>query len=156
GSRCFVASLWSRSLTVVDLRGGDGQKPSVVRTVALPFCPRKQLPLPDGERLAVADAFGGRLAVVNVQTGKVQSVRTVPGHNLRGLALSASGDQLLPAHQLLNGQTHTTKDEVHWGNLLTNNVRILSLAEVLAPEGDLLHGSTLLALGDIGAGAADP
>jgi cytochrome c peroxidase len=156
GSRCFVASLWSRSLTVVDLRAGEGQKPRVVRTIPLPFCPRKQLPLPDGERVAVADAFGGRLAVVNVQTGKVESVRTVPGHNIRGLALSAAGDQLLVAHQLLNGRTHTTKDEVHWGNLLTNNVRILSLAEVMTPEGDLLRGSTLLALGDIGAGAADP
>jgi cytochrome c peroxidase len=156
GSRCFVASLWSRSLTVVDLRAGEGLKPRVVRTIPLPFCPRKQLPLADSERVVVADAFGGRLAVVNVQTGKVESVRTLPGHNIRGLALSAAGDQLLLAHQLLNGQTHTTKDEVHWGNLLTNNLRVLALAEVVAPEGDLLRGSTLLALGDIGAGAADP
>jgi cytochrome c peroxidase/DNA-binding beta-propeller fold protein YncE len=156
GTRCFVASLWSRSLAIVDLGAEQGQKPRVARTIALPFCPRKQLPLPDGERVVVADAFGGRLAVVNVQTGKVESVRTLPGHNIRGLALSATGDQLLLAHQLLNGQTHTTKDEVHWGNLLTNNLRVLSLAEVVAPEGDLLRGSSLLALGDIGAGAADP
>jgi cytochrome c peroxidase len=156
GARCFVASLWSRSLSVVDLRAGEGQKLRVVRTITLPFCPRKQLPLPDGTHVVVADSFGGRLAVVNVQSGQVESVRTLPGHNIRGLALSAAGDQVLMAHQVLNGQTHTTKDEVHWGNLLTNDVRVLSLAEVLAPEGDLLHGSTLLALGDIGAGAADP
>src|SRR5262249_56987230 len=47
-------------------------------------------------------------------------------------------------------------DDIHWGNLLTNNLRALPLADVLAPAADLLRGSDLHHLGDAGRGAADP
>src|SRR5262249_5147437 len=44
GSRCTVASLWSRRLTVVAL----DKEPRVIRTVDLPFAPRKQLLVREG------------------------------------------------------------------------------------------------------------
>src|SRR5262249_34739070 len=55
GKQCFVASLWSHRLSVVDL---TAEKPRVTGSLALPFAPRKQLFVGDG-KLVLADAFGG-------------------------------------------------------------------------------------------------
>jgi YVTN family beta-propeller protein len=152
GGRCSVASLWSRQLTLVALAP---EPPHAVRTIDLPFAPRRQLPLP-GDRLLVADAFGGRLAVVNVRRGEVESVRSLPAHNIRGLALSPDGARVLLAHQMLSPRAASTFEDVHWGNLITNNLRVLSLPAVLDPQADLLRGGDLHYLGDAGRGAGDP
>ncbi len=152
GRSAVVVSLWSRRLTVVEL----GSPPRVLRTVGLPLAPRRQLLVPRGDRVIVADSFGGRLAVVDVARGTLESVRPLPAHNIRGLALTADGKGLLLAHQTLSHLGTTARDDIHWGNLLTNNVRTLSLAEVLAPKGDLLRGSTLHQLGTVGRGSGDP
>ena len=69
-----------------------------------------------------------------------------------GLALGDDGKSLLLSHQVLSGHVPTTRDDIHWGNLLTNNVRSLSLGRVLAPEADLLRDSRLYPLGDVGTG----
>jgi YVTN family beta-propeller protein len=155
GARCFVASLWSRRLTVIDL-GKDDAKPSVRHTVALPFAPRKQLPAADTGRLLVADSFGGRLAVVDVEKGALASVREVPGHNVRGLAWSIDGKRLLLAHQRLSARAHTTRDDIHWGNLITNNLRELPRPALLDRDADLLRDGRLYPLGEVTRGAADP
>jgi YVTN family beta-propeller protein len=151
---CCIASLWSRRLTVVDLPK-DGGKPTVAKVIDLPFAPRRQLAVGNGKVL-VADSYGGRLAIVDPGRGVVESVRTLPGHNIRGLALSANGKDVLVAHQVLGKQAHTTRDDIHWGNLITNNVRVLPLAGLLDPDANLLHGGRLYQLGDVGAGSADP
>jgi YVTN family beta-propeller protein len=124
--------------------------------VDLPFAPRLQLFLPKAGKLLVADSHGGQLAVVDPGRGKVESVRTLPAHNIRGLALSPSGDSVLLAHQVLNPLSTTSRDDIHWGNLLTNNVRQVALASLLDPRSDPLRGGALDYLGDVGAGAADP
>jgi YVTN family beta-propeller protein len=154
GRSCTVASLWSRRLTLVDLDGD--RKLAAVKSVELPFAPRHQLPLPGGNKLVVADSFGGRLAAVDLGRGAVESVRTLPGHNIRGVALRGDGSRLLLAHQVLNPQATTSFDDIHWGNLLTNNLRSLAVKDVADPEADLLRGSDLHYLGDVGRGAADP
>ncbi len=156
GSRAFVASLWSRKLTLVDLAAQAEDKPRVVKTVALPFAPRKQLLVRGGAKLIVADSFGGRLAVVDTGTGAVESVRQIPAHNIRGLTLSRDGKEVLVAHQVLSSLATSSLDDIHWGNLLTNNVRFLALATVLDPQADLLRGSRLEYLGGPNRGAADP
>jgi C-terminal peptidase prc len=160
GARCFVASLWSRALTIIDLAPGAGAKggqgPRVVKVLDLPFPPRKQLVVKDGAKLIVADSFGGRLAVVDVGRGELESVRVLPAHNIRGLALAPGGDNLLVAHQALNALATATFDDIHWGNLVTNDLRALPLADVLDPKADLLRGSRLYHLGEVGRGAADP
>jgi YVTN family beta-propeller protein len=161
GSQCYVASLWSRHVVMVELgpRLGTGDAADGLRvgkSVRLPFPPRLQLPLNEPARLAVSDAFGGRLAVIDPAQGQVESVRTIPGHNIRGLALSADGRQLLVTHQVLSTRATTAFEDVHWGNLLTNNLRELPLDGVRKPQADLLTGSRLHQLGDVGRGAADP
>jgi YVTN family beta-propeller protein len=153
GSRCFVAAQWARRLLVVDLTTSP---PLVTKAIPLPFAPRCQLPIGKEDKVIVTDAFGGRLAVVDVRRGVVEPVRSLPAHNIRGLALSADGKQVLLAHQVLNGNARTTREDIHWGNVIVNTVRSLSLAKVLSPEADLLAGSEQLTLGDVGHGAGDP
>jgi YVTN family beta-propeller protein len=154
GGRAAVACLWARQLVLVD-RTGD-RPPRLQKTIPLPFAPREQLLLPGGNQLVVADAFGGNLAVVNVQRGVVESVRGVPGHNIRGLALSADGKQLLVSQQLLTEDTATRADDIRWGNVISNGVRSVALEDVTHPSADLLQHSRLLPLGEFLHGAADP
>jgi YVTN family beta-propeller protein len=151
GSRCAVASLWTRQLTLVALT----PEPHIVKTIDLPFSPRRQL-LVQNTRLLVADAFGGRLAVVDVDHGEVESVRKLPAHNIRGLALSADGKRLLITHQALNPLGRADFDDIHWGNLLSNNLRALPLAAVLDPRADPQRDGDLIYLGKADHGTGDP
>ena len=160
GASCVVASSWSRRLTVLELAGAAASQgqPGLkrVQTIELPFSPREMLELPGGAGLVVADAFGGKLALVDLATGTLRSVRTLPAHNIRGLALAPGGKSLAIAHQTLNPLARTTFDDVHWGLLVNNHVRVLDLAAVVKPQADLLEGSRLVDLGDVGRGAGDP
>jgi YVTN family beta-propeller protein len=151
GSRCVVACLWSRQLAIVAL----SENPQVVSHVELPFAPRSQLQVQPG-KLVVAEAFGGRVAVVDMRAVRLESVRLLPDHNIRELALSADRTRLLLTTVMLNSFGRAQKDDIHWGNLLTNNVRSLRLSSVLDPKADLLTGSDLLHLGDVDHGTGDP
>jgi YVTN family beta-propeller protein len=153
GARACVACLWAHQVAVVEVPA-DG-KPRVQKKVDLPFPPRLLLPL-GGDRLLAADAFGGRLAVVDVGRGAPESVRSLPAHNLRGLALSADGKEVLVAHQVLFEESPTRADEVRWGNVITNGLRSLPLTGIQTPSADLLEGGRLQMLGDFLQGAADP
>ncbi|MBX6315698.1 MAG: cytochrome C peroxidase [Isosphaeraceae bacterium] len=160
GSRCTVASLWSRRLTILDLipevKGHEAPRLRVARTIDLPFCPRRQALIDRAAKLIVADAFGGGLAVVDLRRGELESVRTLPAHNIGGLALSADGQRLLMTQQLLSALAHTSADDIHWGFLLTNSLRSLRLEEMLMPGADVVPGSRLMHLGEPGDGAGDP
>jgi YVTN family beta-propeller protein len=162
GGSCTVASRWSRRLTFVGLvrRKSPDACPtlSISGGLDLPFCPRDMAMLGDGSRLVVAEAFGGRLAVVDVRRRLIESVRTLPGHNIRGLALAHDGQTLLIAHQVLSRLAHSSFDDVHWGLLVRNHLRVLQTKALLQPGSDaaLLEGSRLFDLGDVGYAAGDP
>ncbi len=160
GSSCVVASLWSRRLTFLELtRGGSPAEDlslKIIGTLDLPFCPRELAVLRDGFKLVVADAFGGDLALVDLRKQALESVRALPAHNIRGLALAAGGKTLLFAHQMLNPLARSTFDDLHWGLLISNHLRVLRLDAVVNPAADLLTGGGLFDLGDVGKGAADP
>ncbi len=160
GSWCAVASRWSRRLTFYELRDSrlSADEPSLkhIESLDLPFCPREMVASPDGSQLVVADAFGGKLALIDARRRSLESVRSLPAHNIRGLALAADGKTLVVAHQALNPLARSTFDDLHWGLLISNHLRVLQLDAVLNPQTDLLQGSRLFELGDVGKGAADP
>ncbi len=160
-TRCFVASLWSRRLTVIDLvkahSGTEATSLKISKIIPLPFAPRKQLVLNQPEqRLIVADAFGGRLAVIDFVRNKIETVRDPPAHNIRGLALNADGSRLLVSQQILNSLARTTPDDVHWGMVMGNVVRSLVLRNVLDEEIDILREGIVHPVGEAGNAAADP
>lgn len=158
GQQCFVASQWSRRVTVVDLeRRPDGSHHlKLDKTIPLPFPPRQQALSPEGKALIVADAFGGRLAVIAVSRKEIESVKVMPGHNVRGLAWSADGRRLFVAHQTLNRLAYSTAEDIHWGSVVSNVVRSLDGDAVADPRADILSHSRLYHLGDVGNGAGDP
>jgi YVTN family beta-propeller protein len=156
-SLAAVACLWPHRLTVLDLaaaRQGAGGPFSAA--VDLPFAPRRLLAVPGGAKLIVADAFGGRLAVVDLARKRVESVRGLAAHNVRGLALDRRRKSLLLAHQVLHAQGRTVRGDIVSGNVIANNVSRLSLAAVLDPLADIQRDDRLYALGDIERGAGDP
>ncbi len=154
--RAFVASLWSRRVTFVQLPDGKNPAAQVTGEVDLPFAPRKQLLVADDSRLIVADSHGGRLAVVDTESMKLLSVREFPGHNIRGLGVSSDGRMLVVAHQMLNELAHTVRNDVHWGLLMSNDLRWLSLKAVLDANGDLYKGAHMHPIGEAGRGGGDP
>jgi cytochrome c553 len=158
GTRCFVALLWSRRLTIVDLEHIPGGliHLKTAATVPLSFAPRIQLPSPDGTFVVVADAFGGLIAVVSVPNGRIQTVVRIPGHNIRGLAWSADGRRLVIAHQTLSPLAYSSAVDVHWGSVVSNVLRSISREALESPYNDVLAHSRLIQLGDVGNGAGDP
>ena len=161
GRSCVVASLWSRRLTFVALSAGKGEGHAalaVTATLDLPFSPRDMALAAGGSRLIVADAFSGKLAVVDTQSATLDSVRTLPGHNIRGLTVTAEGRTLVVLNQSINRAARTNFDDVHWGVLLNNHLRSLRMDAVLSQgsDADLLSGAYSLTIGTSGFGAGDP
>ncbi|MBW3598609.1 MAG: c-type cytochrome [Planctomycetes bacterium] len=156
GRRAFVTSLWSRRLTEVALPPPGERGMAVARVIDLPFAPRKLLLTPDESRLIVADAFAGRLGVVDPDAGKLLAVREFPAHNIRGLAITPNGNMLAVAHQMLNELALSIRNDVHWGLLMSNDLRWLPLEAVLDPEAELYAGAHMHPLGEANRGGGDP
>lgn len=153
GRSCTVAALWSRRLAFVDLEA-DGLQ--VEKVLDMPFAPRTQLRLADRAKLIVADSFGGRLGVIDLQRRELLHVREFPAHNIRGLGRSRDGRMLVVAHQMLNELAHSVRNDVHWGLLMSNDLRWLRVDAVLAPDGDLYEGAHMHPLGGAGSATGDP
>jgi cytochrome c peroxidase len=160
GARCYVASLWSRRLTIIELalsaERPETSRMAVRKALDLPFAPRMQLLVKDDAKLIVADAFGGQLGIVDVSTGKLVGVRLLPAHNIRGLALSADGKKLLVSHQILNDLAETTHNDVTWGILMSNVLRWIVLERVLSSDSQVLEGSHINMTGDTQSAGGDP
>jgi cytochrome c peroxidase len=152
GRRASVACLWPRQIQLREL----GAAHSAVTTIDLPFAPRRQLALPGEAHSLVADAFGGQVAVVDAAAGRLESVRSMEGHNLRGVALSHDRKRVVLVHQVLHAQGRPNATDIRSGALLANHLRTFDLDTVRDPRVDLLKNERIYNLGDIERGAGDP
>ena len=104
GSRCTVASLWSRTITTFGIEPAQGPAPPTLTKageLVLSFAPNEQLFLPNGEHVLVADAFTNQLALIDVTA---QSVVPIPANDvfrIYGMALSSDPGGFLIAHQAM-------------------------------------------------------
>src|SRR5207248_8541107 len=71
-------------------------------------------------------------------------------------ASAPDGKTLVMAHQAQSPLARSTFDDIHWGLLVSSHLRVLKLDMIRKPDGDLLAGSRLFELGDVGKVAADP
>lgn len=160
GRTGVVASLWSRRLTLVELERDAGQdvpmRARVSSVLELPFSPRNLLVLEPEQKVLVADAFGGGLAVVDLRLGRLESVRTLPAHNITAMVRAPDEDAVLLTHQVLNNHARTTADDLHWGSLINNSLRTLLLADLLEPGRDPIPRGQLVHYDTFGSGAGDP
>jgi YVTN family beta-propeller protein len=152
GRRASVSCLWPRQTWLIDLKI-DGSPTKI----DLPFAPRQQLLSPDGTKLIVADAFAGKIALVDFERRVLESVRDLADvHNIRGFAWSRDGKGLWLTHQILHSQGHPNPGEIRAGSVVSNHLRKLSKATVLDARTDLLRDELIYSLGDIERGAGDP
>jgi len=107
---CTVADLWSHRIAVVSLTGPM----KFTARIDLPFAPLKQWMQPDGKTLVAADAFGGRLAIIDLPRHRVQAVRSIEGHNIRGMVATPDGRGLILSHQLLQA-SHSVNFSINTG-----------------------------------------
>ena len=91
GSRCTVASLWSRTITSFDVEPAEGAAaPRLTRRneLVLSYAPGEQLFLPDGEHVLVADAFTGQMDLLDVTAQRAVKVPTNNVFRIYAMALS--------------------------------------------------------------------
>ena len=151
GETCCVATLWSRRATVHSLR--DDEEAGSAAVVDLPFAARA-VEFLDDRHAVLADAFGGRVAVVDCTTRELVSVRELRIHNIR--CLTRDGTDLLLTHQVLNSAARTEAEHIHWGVLMQNEVTVLPSAALLDPRADLDSVRRSISVGAPGDGAGDP
>lgn len=156
GATCYVTCLWPRQLAKIKLGTKDSPAPRCEQITNLPLAPRDLLLLEPEQRLIVADSFAGRLAVLDIPTQQVQHVSEFPGHNVRGIAISNDRKMLIIAHQMLNELGHTVRNDVHWGLVMSNDLRWLQLERVLSNSDDLYRGGQMHPLGEAGKAMGDP
>jgi YVTN family beta-propeller protein len=155
GAFAAVACLWPRRLAILDLAAARDKPVPPPAILDLLFAPRHMLALP-GNRLLVADSFGGELALVNLRANHIESIRSLQVHNIRGLTLDRQRKGVLLTHQVLFPQGRTVPGDIRSGNVIANLIRRLSLDVVLDPRADLLRDDWLTQLGDVERGAGDP
>jgi len=104
GSRCTVASLWSRTITTFGIKPAKAPAPPTltkVNELALGFAPSEQLYLPGSEHVLVADAFTNQLALIDVTAQQVVPIPANDVFRIYGMALSGDPGGFLVAHQAL-------------------------------------------------------
>lgn len=147
GGRVAVGARWAAAIEVLDLATANR-----VRTIQLGFPVGAMIRRPDG-RLVVAEAFGGQLADIDSETGRVIG-RQLDGINLRGLALSGDGRELLVAHMAQYNSLPITASNIDWGLVISSHLSAVPLTTFEVREGGTQ--TRRLALDGSRHGAADP
>lgn len=153
--RLAVASLWSRRLTMFQW-ASDTHELQETYVQDLDIAPRQMQFIHSGEKLIVADNFSGRILGLSSSDGAMLRDRVVPAHKIRGFAITPDGERLVMSHQMLNSLAHAIRNDVHWGLMMSNDLRWLDLDVLLSDEEDFYHRSHMHPLGQPGAGMADP
>ncbi len=162
----FVACLWSRRVEYVDLTdhlanwsiSGNSTKlvtitPNQIWDV--PIAPREIVNLEGGRGLVVADNFGRELLVLDPKDGHVIVAHDFFGTSIRGL--KRYGNDLVTLHAMLNEFSRTDQNEIHWGVLMANDVRLIDVDLLMKERGDRIYvGGRVNPVGVPGNGSAEP
>lgn len=168
-SQClFVACLWSRRVESINLAEEltrwnleDHSASKVVETIKpdhvwdVPIAPRKMVCLGNERGLAVADSFGRELLILDTNDGKVTINHDFFGTSIRGLVLH--GKDLVTLHAMLNEFSRTDQNEIHWGVLMANDVRLIDVELLMRERGERIYvGGRVNPVGVPGNGSAEP
>ncbi len=172
--RLAVTTRWSRRLALYHRADSQWR---LRDQIDLPFAARSVCFDPSGRHVLVADAFGGRIAVVPWVAPHGMQIRLLEAQALGELVPSAQRDCLLVPHVQMQSQMPTVPERIFWGAVINEFVRGIGWRELLqeesprrleftrTPESGSASGSgkarpiarwSLLPLAEPGAGAADP
>ena len=93
---------------------------------------------------------------MDTDSGRLLAVHEINGHNLRGLAVSAEGQRLRIAHQMLDQRAPVLEESIWRGLLMTNVVSSIPLGELGKRDTDLDKVREWISLKGSGQGAGDP
>ena len=153
--RLFVTAKWSHELIALQF-DGEFQQLQSRQTLTLPFAPRELILLSQNGKLLIADAFRGRIAIVDTKANQLLGVRTIEGHNIRGLATNSEATELFVAHQQIIDRSRADFEEIHWARMVKNTVQVFDLAKFIADEESPERAGWLDVHGGIGGATADP
>ena len=149
--RLAVASPWSRSVELIDRRTSKS-----LQLIPIGFSPGRLIKASE-KRLFVLDAFGSRIARVDLATGAVRS-RVIDGVNLHAAALSGDGRELLVGHMSQYRAMPVTTTNIDWGFVISSGLSAVRLSEFEGPddtEGKVV-ARRKITLDGTAHGAADP
>ncbi len=151
----YISSLWSRTISKFEWVAENSFQSRITDTIQVPFEPRELILANDDETLIVASAFDAQLAVIRTRDLTLSSLKDIPGHNVGGIAIDNTSEQLLIAQQELNPLAHSSRDDVHWGNMMSNVLVSIPLGELCDRANEVVTRQ-VTQLGEPGAAAADP
>ncbi|MEX0792064.1 MAG: cytochrome c peroxidase, partial [Pirellulaceae bacterium] len=149
----YVSSIWSKAITRISLDADKLENPKIQY---LTFSPRETLLLAEDAKLLVSDNFSGRVGVVDTATLKLEHAREFPAHNIRAMRLSHDGEKVIFAHQMLNSLAVTNHNDIHWGLLMSNDLRWLKADNLLDATADFYRESFMQPIGQPNEGGGDP
>ena len=134
GKYLYVLHHWNHRASILERDTDNGSHPagqySLKSDIQLPFAPWSQVISPDSKNWIITSAFGGRMCMLNAQTGTIENTLQSPVHNIRDLTLSPDQSTLWMAHQLLHPDATTLRGDIQWGFLMENRVSGFPLSDI--------------------------
>ncbi|MCC9606552.1 hypothetical protein LOC68_17285 [Blastopirellula sp. JC732] len=153
GQTIYVTSLWPKQVTRLEKAADQWRE---TKRITLPFAPRELLLLPQRDTLIVADGFGGNLAALASGDLSVQAINQFPAHNIQRLHPADDGNSVALAHQMLSELAYTNDNDIHWGLVMTNDIRWLMVDALVKQDSNLYEGNRMHSIGEPGVGSGDP
>ncbi|TWT38627.1 di-heme oxidoredictase family protein [Blastopirellula retiformator] len=153
GQTIYVTSLWPKQVTLLTKEAEQWRE---TKRITLPFAPRELICLPKRNQLIVADGFGGNLAALDADDLSVQAINQFPAHNIQRLHLADDGESVALAHQMLSELAYTNDNDIHWGLVMTNDIRWLMVDALTKQDSNLYEGNRMHSIGEPGVGSGDP
>lgn len=155
-NQLLVAGLWSRQVVCLNYPSAEEPARPLWRC-ELNFSPQTlRLLKPENVVLAV-DAFGSQIAYLDASTGQQLRQTEFYGHRIRGLVDDPDGKRLIVSHQMLNSAAQSSNNDIHWGMMVSNDLRWLDRTRVMdADETHFYKDGHIDPIGVVGQGGADP
>lgn len=167
--RFYVSGQWSQRLYRFQLPSDspDFAELEQLTPIDLPIRGGAILPLVKRSAVIVMDTFSRDFVVLDAVTvdgvlsddQKIVKHDRIYGHNVPGLLAVDDEQRVMFVHQLLNEFAQSTRGDITWGGLLSNNIRWLQAERMLDPAiqgAEMFSKSKFFPVGMTGDGAGDP
>ena len=157
-----VAGKWSRQIAFVLLGDGGTAPAKVLGDKELNFVPGKMqwMKGENQDALFVVDAFGNNTAVIEAtrRSKKDNEFITVydeiPDRRIGGFDLAEG--QVVFATQMLNPLARSTRNDVHWGLMVSNNIEAFTVEEFMSDQFNFSKDRSQIPIGGAGEAKSDP
>lgn len=155
-----IASRWSHRLTLIESTSTKKNHPTwtTSNVIDLDFAPGKMVFVPEQHGLLIADAFNGNVVFYDLNKKGVRTVSQFQINNIANLSLTHQNNQttIWMSGESLNSYATTFNPEVTWGVLMDNQVRAVTLDDLLDPGRSPIQMGTVYGMGDETGPGGDP